>query len=190
VLRGLPCASPSGHEGSAEVSVRACGRREDRRVKLAGPGTAIALAALLAAGACTTSRPASAAGPFEYKATAGWYAGTTPDVTSMTIDGQPYASGETYMIDEIYPTYDLALASFVPREVVITTTTETLTFQIDLGGCEDLPPDSLDRPILAEEDHFATIPSQQPPPSVEFYLDCGKCSTADKLVGFCARTLP
>jgi hypothetical protein len=142
--------------------------------------------ALFAVG-CNHSQPAST-DKFEYKATAGWYIGTTSNVTSMTIDGQPYASGETYAIDEMYATYDDALASFVPHNVVITTTTETLTFQIDIGACEMVPPGSFDMPITKETDQFFAVPSQHPPPSVEFFSDCGSCESKDKLVGYCART--
>lgn len=154
---------------------------------------ACCIALVAGAAACGhSSQPpntdAANTGKFEYKATAGWYVGTTPNVTSLTIDGQAYASGQNYAIDEMYATYEDALKSFMPRNVVITTTTETLMFQIDIGACNMVPPGSFDMPIIAETDQFFAVPSQHAPPSVEFFSDCGSCESADKIVGYCART--
>jgi len=146
----------------------------------------ITLLGVLAAVGCGQS--SSPMPPFEYKATAAWSSLSTPNVTSMTIDGQPYASGELYTVDETFPSYDDARASFVPKTVVITTTTDTATFQIDLGACEYVMQTMLDEPLVMESDQFVTDPSRrQPPvPSVEFYVDCGTCAGSNKAVAFCS----
>ena len=125
---------------------------------------------------------------FEYTATAGWYVGTTPNVTSLTIDGQAYASGAIYTIDIIYPTYEDALSSFVPRNVVITTTTETRTFQLDIGACGLGPPMTFDMPFTKETDGFYALPSRTPgpTPSVTFFSDCGSCESKDMSFDYCS----
>lgn len=128
----------------------------------------------------------AAATSFEYKATAGWSSVGTPTVTSLTIDGRPYASGQIYTLDEKYPSYEDALASFVPRAVVITTTTGTSSFQLDIGACETIPPGSLDVPITVETDQFAVGgASQSQPDVIVFGVGCFTCAGKDMTVAAC-----
>lgn len=126
---------------------------------------------------------------FEYKATAAWNMLETPNITVMTIEGHPYASGEVYTLDETFPSYDNAKASFVPKTVVFTTTTGTETFHIDLGACDDaIQTKVLSEPIVMESDRWLTTPSQQQPPqpSTAFYVDCGTCAGEKQMIGFCS----
>lgn len=132
------------------------------------------------------SQSPAPAPPFEYKATAGWYVDGTPNVTSMTIDGQPYASGEFYMLDETFASYEDARASFVPKTVTITTNAGSATFEIDLGACENLPTEYMsEAPFVMESDEYATAPSNQYPAGVTFFAGCATCMSTDKTVGYC-----
>jgi len=140
----------------------------------------VAVVVVLASG-CTSPAPMN----FEYTATATWTTAATPDVTSMTIDGRLYASGEPYMLDEVYATYDEALASFAPRDVVITTTTGTLQFRIEMTPCNSLSGAMYDGPLITETEDFSAFQVLQPTPSIAFGGGCVTCATKDRAVVSC-----
>jgi hypothetical protein len=161
-------------------------RRESVRIAASTTFLGTLLGIAVIAGCSQSSSPTPMPG-FEYKATAVWTTAVTPNVTSMTIDGQPCASGQFYTIDEMFPSYEDATATFVPRNVVITTTTDTATFQINLGACENLSPTVVDTPLTMESDQFETYSSNQPPPasSVGFAVECGSCAGKVHNIVYC-----
>jgi hypothetical protein len=133
---------------------------------------------------CSSASPSpDASVAFEYNATGVWSTDAAPDITSVTIDGRAYASQELYSLHETYPSYDDARATFVPHQVVITTSTQTLTFEIDLGGCEQVPY-SFGTPLTAESDEFY---ASEMAGTISFFAGCGHCTSSDKSVGWCAR---
>ena len=139
--------------------------------------------ALLVLVGCTSSDPT-----FEYNATAAWAVESTPNVTSVTIDGHAVASPEQYVIHETYPSYDDALATFAPHPVVVTTTSETLTFELDIGACEDALY-MFSAPFTSETDQFSLSPGLQGGDALSFGALTGKCESSDgHVVAWAART--
>ena len=120
---------------------------------------------------------------FEFHATAGWYVGTTPNVTGMTINGQALASGAPFSVDMHFASFADGVATFTPLTVVITTTTDQRTFQLGPGVCSMISnqacmvPGATDcpEPITFEDDQFYAFPDLTGQASVDFSVDCGRC---------------
>ena len=129
----------------------------------------------------------SPTGSFTYHATASWYAGTAPQVTTVTIDGQPLASGATYQVMRVFKSYDAAVPEFVPLEVVVTIPAGPQNFMIAPGYCNNLPPDSKDKTFTAENDMYYAMPSAPDGSGIGFYPYCGECTTSSETYGWCAR---
>jgi hypothetical protein len=91
---------------------------------------------------------------FEYTATSHWSARATPQVTSVTVDGAALASDATYTVHEVYASYADALASRASHPVVVTTSSETLTFELQMldWPCRDWMTDA---PVTKQEDNFS-----------------------------------
>jgi hypothetical protein len=139
--------------------------------------------ALLVLVGCTSSEPT-----FEYNATASWATESTPNVTSVMIDGHAVASHEQYVIHETYPSYDDALAAFAAHPVVVTTTTQTLTFALDIGACENAAY-MFSAPFTSETDHFSLSPGLQGGDALSFGALTGKCESSDgHVIAWAART--
>jgi hypothetical protein len=140
----------------------------------------------LAAVACSSSGDDEpAAGTFTYHATASWYVGTTPQVTSVTIDGQSVASGETYEVMQEFHSFDEAVTEFVPRVVVVTIATGPKTFMIAPGFCNNLLPEAAGETFTAERDMYYPQPSATGGPGIGFYPYCGECDSKTATHGWC-----
>jgi len=136
---------------------------------------------------------------FEFHAEAGWYNVTTPNVVSVTVNGQDVPNGTLYQVDQTFPSYSDAKAMFVPLAVVITTTTDQRTFSLTLGQCDSVPnfscsttPPAPDCPeaVTSENDHYFAEQDPTGAASVNFYADCGQCGFQNgHTAGWCARSL-
>lgn len=131
--------------------------------------------ALLTVIACSCASP-SPDPPFEYTATARWSSAETPDVTSLTIDGQPLASGVTYTIAETYSSYLAARSSAVRHPVIATTSTGTLTLYLAMlpWPCGTFVNEAA---IANQTDEFALVPGSDGMPSFQAYT--GSCHDSD-----------
>lgn len=131
-----------------------------------------------------------AAPSFTYHATATWYVGTVPQVIAVTVDGQPLASGAAYELTERFASYDAAVADFVAREVVVTTSSGAQTFTIAPGQCTNAALQLDGAPLISEHDDYSAMPGDPDRSVVGFYAYCGECSTRSRTAAWCARAAP
>jgi hypothetical protein len=142
------------------------------------------LGLLLLIGCSSSSASPDASTAFEYTATAGWV--SLPDVTSVTIDGLAVASGETYTVDEAYASYEVALAAPLHHPVVVTTSTDTLTFQLVMQSwpCMNW---MLDAPVTKQAEQFSLGVGLDG--RLGFGAYSGSCESSDgRVIGWAART--
>jgi hypothetical protein len=138
---------------------------------------------------CSSSTPVitlDASPSFEYSATVSWSTQETPDVTAVTIDGHALSSGEQYVIDETYPSYDAAVAAFVPHPVVVTTSTGTLNLQLDMQrqACSGW---GIDAPVTNQTESFYVSVRLDGQLGVEAFS--GSCTSSDgRTTQWAART--
>jgi hypothetical protein len=99
-------------------------------------------AVLVVVAACTAGEPkhytrdTELSPVFRFHAWFGWSAQQSPDVTAVAIDGTAVPSDANYQVSEWFTSYDDALAQYVPRTVVVTTMTGTLTTSIAIGDSQ------------------------------------------------------
>jgi hypothetical protein len=130
------------------------------------------MVAVVGLAACADHEPPG----FAYQATAIWSSSGTPTVVAVTIDGQPVAENTRYMFAATFSSFNDALDEFVAKPVVLTTTTGTLDFTLDIGACTY---DALPAPLTSESDQFfvlAPVIGDSPP---TFEIDSYTCTSGD-----------
>ena len=138
------------------------------------------LLAMLVAGCTSSSAPS-----FTYHATASWDPSSAPQVSSVTIDGQLLAVGDTYDVMQKFESYEMAVAAFTPREVVVAVPSGVQRFTIAPGYCDKLPPHPAVT-FAAEDDMYSAL-SVTADGSVDFAPYCGECITPKDTYAWCAR---
>jgi hypothetical protein len=147
------------------------------------------LVLLILVGCSSSASAPDASITFEYSATVGWSPQSTPDVTSVAVDGYAVVTGTFYTVHDSYASFEAAQASFTDHDVVVKTTTNmTYTFHIEMSSCGGGTP-MFDAPIVKETDNFSVYPDLNDASSLDFYADSGSCESNDgHVVAWTSRT--
>jgi len=112
----------------------------------------LVLAAFVALAGCSSDEPAV----FDFHVDAAWSSAEHPEITSVTIDGDPVFDGKTWMWDDESRSYVDATEFFV-RGATVTTAAGHQTSLVVLSSCNRLDQVSLKRlgHLFAENDVYA-----------------------------------